>query len=328
MSAQDDTLDRYHGVMHVNAQAQILRVAREAGIFDRLGRGQATAEDLINQLGLDARCTPLVLDALVAMRVLEKYGDDYALAAVTRLLCEFDQDLGNEYWEQLSRRLREPGRAQESMVPASDSEHPYFDAATATQWIHTGAAKQAAEILDIGGERQGCTILDLGCGSAVWSAAMAYRDAQAEVTGIDLPRRLMAAKRTVESIDLGDRYRLLGDDPMRCELPEAAFDMVLIAGRLSGHDPEGDTRLFERVRGTLRDNGELVVIDLFRGPNEPGLNEAVEALNVASRTPAGYIRDAEQMRSQLLEHGYKHCQFAFLAASRQGYGILTARKNS
>jgi hypothetical protein len=134
MSAQDDTLDRYHGVMHVNAQAQILRVAREAGIFDRLGRGQATAEDLIDQLGLDARCTPLVLDALVAMRVLEKYGDDYALAAVTRLLCEFDQDLGNEYWEQLSRRLREPERAQESMVPASDSEHPYFDAATATQW--------------------------------------------------------------------------------------------------------------------------------------------------------------------------------------------------
>jgi SAM-dependent methyltransferase len=327
MSAQDDTLNRYHTLMRINAEAQLLRTARRVGVIDRLLRGQATAAELIDELQLDSRLAPLLLDALVALQVLEKYGDDYALAAVARLLCEYDRDLGDRHWEQLADQLRRD-EASASGPTDGDTRQEYFDAAAATQWIHTGAAKQAAEMLDIGGGRAACKILDLGCGSAVWSAAMAYRDPLSEVTAIDLPQRLPAAKRTVESIDLGDRYQLIGADPLDAELPAEIFDLVILGGRLSGYDPQGDETLFRRIRETLRSGGELAVMDLFRGPGEPGVNEAVEALVVAARTPAGFIRDAEQMRGQLVEAGFADCQFAFLAASRQGYGVLVARKNS
>lgn len=328
MSAQDETLDRYHALMHINAEAQVFRVAREVGILDQLRGGQATAADLIERLQLQPRLAHSLLEALVAMKVLERYEEDYALAAVTRLLCEYDQDLGDQHWQNLIGRLKtseEPAEAAEN--PSDESAQPYFDAVTATQWIHTGAAKQAAELLDIGGERQGKHILDLGCGSAVWSAAMAFADPTARVTAVDLPPRMTAAQRTVASIAVTERYEMLAADPQTVELPADSYDIILLAGRLSGHHPGADDRVFQRLHTALREGGELVIIDLFQGPGEVRLNEAIEALRLASMTKSGKIRDAEQMRLTLLATGYKHCQFAFLAASRQGYGLLLARKN-
>lgn len=317
MSAQEVTLDRYQQFMQINAQSHLIRAARQSGIIEQLRHGQATADQLIERLNLQPRLTHLLLDAMVAMQVLEKYGDDYALAAVTRLLCQYDADLGDEVWEGLVAQLR---------GGTGGSKVDYFDESTATQWVHTSAAKQAAEILDIGGERRGRHILDLGCGSAVWSAAMAYADPTSKVTAVDTQPRVAAAKRTIESIAIQDRYRFVEEEPDQISLDSDAYDLVLMAGRLSGQDPERDQETIERAKRTLRSGGELVLIDLFRGPGKPGVNESLEAIRLAAKTPAGHIRDAEATRNLLLENGFAACQFAFIAASRQGWGMLLAVK--
>lgn len=317
MSAQDLTLDRYHALMQTNAEAQLVRQARDIGVFDALQQGQLTQEQIVERLGTEPRLTGLLLDSLVALHVLERYGDDYALSAVMRLLCLHDRTLGDDAWGALGSRLR-----GEETVAADQ----FLDAATATQWVHTGAAKQAAEILDIAGDRAGRRILDLGCGSAVWSCAMAFADPTAMVTVVDTPARLAAARRTIDSIGLGDRFRVLEGDPHTLPLESGSYDMVVMAGRLSAEPPERDPEIFRRVEGALSEGGELAVIDLFRGPTGPNLTEAVEALRLAVSTPEGHIRDAESMRKSLLSHGFGACQFAFLAASRQGFGLLLAAK--
>ena len=317
MNAQEVTLDRYQLYMQINAQAHLLRAARESGIIDALRSGQLTKDQLVEQLNLDARMAGLLLDAMVAMQVLEKYGDDYAVAAVTRLLCQYDADLGDSVWADLSDRVRH------GKTGANDN---FLDLTTATQWVHTAAAKQAAEILDIGGERTGRKILDLGCGSAVWSAAMAYADETTTVTAIDTPERLVAARRTVDSIGLGSRYEFIEADSETYQLSGNTYGLVLIAGRITPHSPEFDKATIERAKQALVVGGELVVIDLFKGPGRPGVNESIEAIRLATQTSAGQIRDAEAMRAQMVEAGFGACQFAFIAASRQGWGLLLAAK--
>ena len=80
----------------------------------------------------------LLMDGLVAIGIVEQYDDDYALSQAARLLCLYDEDLGDRRWEQLVDRVR--------------GEHDQFDDQrqydflAATQWIHTQAAMQAAEI--------------------------------------------------------------------------------------------------------------------------------------------------------------------------------------
>lgn len=317
MSAQDRTIDRYHGLMQINAEAHLIRGARDIGLFDALEAGQLTEEEITARLKTDRRLTGLLLDSLVALGVLEKYGEDYALSAVMRLLCQYDRDLGDDVWSSLASQLRGED---------AGSKREFFDAATATQWVHTGAAKQAAEILDITGERAGRRILDLGCGSAVWSCAMAFADPTATVTVVDTPERMAAARRTIDSIKLGDRFETIEGDPASVPLESQAYDLVVMAGRLAAEPPEEDVHHFRRVHSALRRGGEVAVIDLFRGPSGPNFTESVEALRLALRTPAGRIRDAEAMRKLLLDNGFGACQFAFLAASRHGYGLLVAAK--
>jgi ubiquinone/menaquinone biosynthesis C-methylase UbiE len=317
MSAQEVTLDRYQLFMQINAQAHLLRAGRKAGIIDTLREGQATADQIISRLGTEPRMTHLLLDSLVAMQVLEKYGDDYALAAVTRLLCQYDSDLGDVIWERLDPKASDRD---------AGSTVDYFDAMAATQWVHTAAAKQAAEILDIGGERSGRHILDLGCGSAVWSAAMAFADESATVTAIDTPSRIEAARKTIDSIGLGPRYELIEAEPNDVTLTDQTYDLALVAGRISGYAPQHDAAMIRRIGKALKPGGELVVIDLFRGPNAPGVNESIESLRLALQTPEGHIRDAQTMRMLVTENGFGACQFAFIAASRQGWGLLLAVK--
>lgn len=318
MSAQDETLDRYHILMRLNAQAHALRIARELGIFRILMQGQKTAEQIATALQVNTQVLTPLLDSLVAMKVLEQYQDDFAIAAVTRLLCNYDSDLGDSQWLNLEQRLR-GGHPTD--------EDAYFDSAAATQWIHTGAAKQAAEILDIGGERKGLRVLDLGCGSAVWSAAMAYVDPLMTVVAADTPQRLEAAKSTIESIGLGDRFTFLEQTPETGAIPEGPFDLILLAGRITSTPAEEDRATFEKLHSRLSDVGEIAIIDLFQSPGTKTINETIEALRIVATTRHGEIRDATAMRASLQDAGFEGCQFAFLAASRQGWGLMLARKS-
>lgn len=333
MTAQDRTLDRYQELMQINAAGHVLRAARELGIFDALRKGQRTAEQLAEELQLDRRGLDLLLDCLLSINVIERYEDDHALAPVMQLLCRYDADLGDESWQRLADSLR--GRTE----PAVDDRR-YFDSLAATQWIHTPAAMQAAEMLDIGGEAavqreaaggsdagaSGSTIniLDLGCGSAVWSCAMAYRAAGSRVVAVDYEPALQAARSTADSIQLTDRFQTISGNPETVELAADEFDLAIIAQRLHAADRDGRVRLLSQARRALRPGGKVVVIDLFRGPAKPRLSETLEALRMHLETDAGRMHLIEELESELREQSFHDVRFSFIAASRVNLGMMVA----
>ena len=327
MNAQDRTLDRYQELMQINAAGHVLRSAREVGLFDELAKGQRTLDQLTEALSLARESTELILDCLVSMNVIERYGDDHALAPVMRLLCTHDGDLGDSGWMRLAGKLQQQ--------PTTESDEAYFDAIAATQWIHTPAAMQAAEILDIGGndndsEPSGAPkplkILDLGCGSAVWSCAMAYRDPQARVVAVDHEAALIAAEQTARAIELGGRFLPLIGHPETVELPTNEFDFAIIAQRLNSASDESTARLLNQAISSLAPGGSLVIIDLFRGPTKPRLSETIEALRLHLGTQHGRMRTIKETEDLLARLGLDAIQFTFIAASRVNLGMMVARK--
>ncbi len=333
MTAQDRTLDRYQELMQINAAGHVLRSAREIGLFAELGSGQKTIEQLTTALSLGREATELLLDCLLAMNVIERYGDDHALAPVMRLLCEHDADLGDADWSQLAGTLQQRS-------PAAEDRH-YLDAIASTQWIHTPAAMQAAEILDIANDvavqddtaepteqKPPLKILDLGCGSAVWSCAMAYRDSTARVVAVDNPAVLAAAQHTADSIGLGHRFLPISGNPESVELPRNEFDIVLIAQRLHSASNETAQRLLQQAISALAVGGRLVTIDLFRGPAKLRLAETIEALRLHLATQHGRMKTIKEAQEQLEKLGLSDVQFSFLAASRVNLGLMVGRKIS
>jgi ubiquinone/menaquinone biosynthesis C-methylase UbiE len=321
MSAQDRTLDQYQKLTQINAASHLMRAARELGVLDELGGGQRTCGQLCEALSLSATPANLLLDGLVAIGIVEKYEDDFALSQAARLLCRYDDDLGDSRWLELQDRVRGAGRRPES-------DQRQFEYQAATQWIHTGAAIQAAEVLNIGGadEPSGLRILDLGCGSAVWSCAMAHQDALATITAVDEPGAMQAARSTADSIGLLDRLEALEADPLRVELPGDAFDLVLIPQRLSSLSEDEANALLSRAITAAKVGGRIVVIDLFRGPTKPNLAESIEALQLELCTGEGRMRTIESIQSQLGSLGLQQIQFTFLPASRVNMGLAVAVK--
>lgn len=320
MSAQDQTLRQYHQWMQLNAVSHIIRSAREVGLVAELREGQRTIEELCEAKSLLPKPTGLLLDALVAIGFIEKYGDDYALSRAGHLLCQYDDDLGDQRWQKIAASV------QGKLATPDDAHH--FDQIAATQWAHTPAAIQASEILDLGGEDQpvGLSILDLGCGSAVWSSAFAHRDPNAKVTGIDHPGAVKAAKSTAESIGLGDRFSLIEADPNSFELEAESYDMVILAERLHGLGEVTATALIQRASAALRPDGRLVIIDLFRGPTKPNLSESIEALKLELDTQDGSMRTLKESEDALKAAGLSEIQFSFLAASEINLGLMVGVK--
>ncbi|MFK8114121.1 MAG: class I SAM-dependent methyltransferase [Rubripirellula sp.] len=320
MTAQDQTLTQYQHLMQINAASHLIRTAREVGLLAELREGQRTLPQICNQLSLVPDSTKLLLDGLVATGIVEKYEDDFALSRAAHLLCQYDEDLGDQMWSTLADQVR-------GKRTRSDSE-ALADYVAATQWAHTPAAIQAAEILNVGGEGEvaGARILDLGCGSAVWSCAMAHQDPQSTIVAVDNAAALVAARATAESIGLGERFETIEAESLEVELPQEDFDLAVIAQRVGGLSAQAASSLLDGAVKTLKPGGRIAVIDLFRGPTKPNLSESIEALRLDLGSQAGHIRTLEAIQSQLIDLGLQGVQFAFIAASKANMGIAVGTK--
>jgi precorrin-6B methylase 2 len=340
MSAQDRTLDHYQELMTINATSHVLRTGRELGLFDALLEGQKTLEVLAERTGLPESRLLLLLRPLTSVGIIEKYAEDYAISSVARLLCQYDADLGDAVWQNASTALKSESQSSvDTDVPQSR-----FDSIAATQWVHTPAAMQAAEILDFGptpaedGNEEGegtvlsseesepQTLLDLGCGSAVWSCAAAHRDPQLRVTLVDHPGALEAAMATANSIELGDRFESIEGDALTAELPEGQFDHVLIAQRLNSYSHDQIRLMLQRATSAVKPGGRVIVIDSFEGPNRPSLAESIEALRIGIETEAGAVPELKEAQERMKDAGLESIQFTFIAASRVGLGLMTGNK--
>ncbi len=328
MSAQDRTLDQYHELMQINAVSHILRAARECGLLQQLSLAQHTVDQLCDVLSLEDETLPLLLDALRSIGIIERYGDDFALSSAARLLCQYDADLGDSYWSSLADHLRSASGEGGRRVGADLRRH--FESVAATQWVHTPAAMQAAEILDIANlESESLRLLDLGCGSGVWSCAMAYAHPAMKLVFVDEPSALGAAQTTASSIRLHDRFDTIVGDPLTVALPEdQSFDFALIAQRLHAMEPNSGDRLLQRGAAVLKPGGKLIVIDLFRGPAKPNLSESVESLKLMLQTPSGAMPPLEDARQRLERNGLMNVQFTFLANSRTNLGLMVGETAS
>jgi len=346
LSSQDRTLDHYQELMTINATSHVLRAGRQLGVLSSLAEGQKTLEQLSESLELPAPRLQLFMQTLRAIGIVEQYGEDFALSSTARLLCQYDEDLGDELWSQLASTIRtaevDPGES--APIPRQR-----YDSLAATQWVHTPAAMQAAEILntvdqaaaanspaaDVDGDGRvealpaGVSpkrLLDLGCGSGVWSCAIAHRDPALQVTAIDSPAALESVMTTAASIDLEDRFQTRPGSLLDAELESDYYDYVLLAQQLHSLVPVQIDRVLEKAAGAAKTGGRVIVIDAFSASHQPTLAESLEALRLTIETTAASVPQLKVAEDRMRRAGLDELQFTYIAASRIGLGMMVGVK--
>lgn len=158
------------------------------------------------------------------------------------------------------------------MSPADDPDDPdvnraywddYADEYQATHGprLAAGAAWGVWAIpeaeLGVLGEVAGLAVVELGCGSASWTVALARRGAH--VTGVDVsPAQLDHARRAVAAAGVADRVDLVRAPIEALPLPDRSADLLLSDhGALSYAEPE---RALPECARVLRPGGRLVFL--------------------------------------------------------------------
>ncbi len=313
-----------------NAVSHAIRTAVELGIVRALQAGQKTVSDLAAECQLAEEPLEKLMSLLATTELIEQYKNYFALSASAQLIPELYLDFGDRYWKQLAAYVRTGNARTENALGTDTRIDDYLMEVWSREWMLTPAAIDLTSLLDIGKSRRALRVLDLGCGSAVFSAALIHQDPNSTAMLVDTEAGLARARTTIDSIGIhnkidwvaaGDIFNVTQIN----ELADQKFDLILLAGVIHRISSETLEVLLTRLSRMLTANAELAIVDMF--PGQPaGVKElSVAELELSLRSEQGQLHNPAELQALLKRAGYGNIQFAHLPSPPYIWGLVLAQ---
>jgi SAM-dependent methyltransferase len=287
-----------------------LLTAFELGLFTVLNSESRTSAATADALGTDPRATDRLMNALVALGLLEKKDGAFrntplAAAHLVKGRPDYLGGLGhtNHLWDTWSRmtevvRAGHPVALAETNDRGDDWLRPFIAA------MHNRGRQTAAEVvkqLDLDGVSR---VLDVGGGSGVY--AMAFVRARVGISAVvfDLPNVIPLTRMYVQQEGLSAEVTTATGDYLSAPLGEG-FDLVFMSAVIHSNAVDDNRLLFGKAAQALNRGGRLVVQDFLMTEERDGpLLPALFALNMLVGTPEGDTFTESEVRSWMTGAGF------------------------
>lgn len=250
-------------------ETKILLTAAKLDVFSALdGRGR-TAAEAAEKIGADLRALELLLNALVAIRLLTKTGDVYTNTPVasTHLVKHGPQYIGHllllhdaewDNWGKLAESIKTGGSPVTQHVFETD---PALGA-NVLSVLHRIGQQSGPDLAKRLALDQARTLLDLGGGAGTNAIAFCLVYPHLSATVFDLATTLPVTERTVKEAGLEARIALKAGDFNRDSLG-GPYDVVLMSDILHYQDLATNAALVKKIQGHLNPGGRLIIKDRF-----------------------------------------------------------------
>jgi SAM-dependent methyltransferase len=276
--------------------AGAIGAAHRVGLLDALRSAPASVEQLARTCRTDRYGTAILLDALLAMGLVERSEEALIQAAVPDLPTLGAMSVSADL---LVEALRS-GRAPLECDARAGAARVYPDAVTYLGALLTSAADEVAELL---GDAD--RVLDVGAGAAPWSLAVARRNARCRVTALDLADVIPVTRRAVLANGCSQRFTFLSGDVFEMPLPEGAYDLVLLGNLCHLFDGPTNLRLLQRLRPAIGAGGRIAVIDAIPPTDEEAARSVrLYAVGLMTRTSTGGVHSEHSYQAWLREASY------------------------
>ena len=291
--------DRLDQMIRSYMPSRCMLTALELDIFTAVGDG-ANAEQIGTKIHANARAAGMLLNALVALGLLSKSGDDYKNTPESaRFFVQGSKDnhrngllhTANIWhrWSTLTDAVRSGTR-----VPASRDDTPEW-----TRNFIAGMERHAKDraplvVKALGAAPSTATsnsnvrrILDLGGGSGAYSIAFAQASPNVQCEILDIPEVVPLTAEYVRQAGVSAQVSLRTGDMLQDDFG-SGYDIIMLNAICHMFSEEQNRDIFRRAHQALAPNGRLVVQDFILNPDKTGpQHAALFSLNMLVNTDAG-----------------------------------------
>jgi hypothetical protein len=313
-------------------ESKVLLSALELGLFTELAKGPADLATLMRRLGLHARPARDFLDALVALKLLDRQNGQYSNTAETDLFLDRQKptyvggllEMANSRlyasWGSLTEALK-TGRNQNEAKDSGDSD--LFAALYADQErlrcflaAMSGVSLIPAQALAAKFPwRSYKTFVDIGAAQGMMPATLASAHPHLSGAGFDLPQVKPIFEEFIAQRGLSDRVKFITGNFFTDPLPPA--DVLIMGHILHDWDLDQKRMLLQKAYAALPKGGALVVyesiIDDERRENTMGL---LMSLNMLIETQGGFDFTGADCQGWMREAGFSQTRVEPLAGAQ------------
>jgi predicted O-methyltransferase YrrM len=287
--------DRLDQMIRGFMPSRCILTALELDIFTAVGDG-ANAEQIGTKINANARAVGMLLNALVALGLLSKSGDDYKNTPESaRFFVQGSKDNHRNgllhsaniwhRWSTMTDAVRSGTR-----VP-TDRKNDRDDTPAWTRNFIAGMQRHAKDraplvvkALGTAGVRR---ILDLGGGSGAYSIAFAKACPDLRCEILDIPEVVPLAAEYVSQAGVSAQVSLRTGDMLQDSFG-SGYDIIMLNAICHMFSEEQNRNIFRRAHQALAPNGRLVVQDFILNPDKTGpQHAALFSLNMLVNTDAG-----------------------------------------
>ncbi len=289
-----------------------LHAAVKLDVFSVIADDPLSAETIATKINGSLKGVERLLNALVAMDLLEKNDDVYLNTPGGRdfLSRQSDKYIGHiilhhhhlvEGWSQLDQAVLtgEPIRSRSSFSKEEWRESFLLGMFN----LAMNLAPQLVPLIDLSTRRH---LLDLGGGPGTYAIHFCQKNPQLKATVFDLPTTKPFAEKTIEKFKLSDRIDFMAGNYVDDEI-EGEYDAAWLSHILHGEGPQTCRDIIHKTVSALEPGATIVVHDFILDNSMDGpLFPALFSLNMLLGTSSGQSYSENQITDMLSAAGVKN----------------------
>ena len=291
--------------------ARVLMAANHLDFFTALGEEALSAEEVASRCGTHPRSTRTLLNACVALGILEKEGELYRNSAEAResLVRGKPTYMGDgiahqeDLWQAWGK-LHEAVRTNQRVAERPSGERGTEVLRNFILAMHNRAMVSAtalAENLDLSGRHQ---LFDAGGGPGTYAIFLVKRYPGLRAIVFDLPQTIEIAKEVINDFGVADLVTTRAGDYFKDDFGQGN-DVVLLSAILHSMGPERSKILFSKAYDSLVSGGLVVVHEgLVSDEGTSPLRAVLFSLNMLVNTGEGQSYSAAEIMSLMEAAGF------------------------
>lgn len=306
-----------------------LQTAVQMDLFTLLDEEKLGTQALAKRIKSNSRATEMLLNALVAMNLLQKEGNLYQNTEESKTLLSQNSPRYLGYiikhhsgliasWSQLKKVVETGKPATRLPKDEKDLENFLMGMFNMAMAIAPGLAEK----LDFSKHKH---FLDLGGGPGTYAIQFCLKNPNLKATVYDLPASQVFAEKTMARFGLSSRIQFQKGDYLTDSI-KGTYDIAWLSHILHAEDPQGCKTILKKACGALEKGGMLFVHEFILDDEKKGpLFPALFSLNMLVNTEGGQSYSDSEIRQMMEEAGIDGIQrLEFISPSQSG--ILYGRK--